>query len=103
MIVMIAIGYMFLLIGAAFIFVGVLGVLRMPDLFQKLQAGTKASTIGLLSIIMGVFFMHPGWWARLLLIAFFIVPAKSIGTHNLSRAAYCNREQMVDADEGDTK
>lgn len=102
MIVMIVIGYLFLLIGTAFIFVGVLGLLRLPDLFHKLQAGTKTSTIGLLSIVVGVFFMHPGWWAKLLLIAFFIVPAKAIGAHNLSRAAYRNREQMVDADAGDT-
>ena len=39
----------FLLLGAAFILLGSLGLLRMPDVFNRLQAGTKSSTLGLIA------------------------------------------------------
>ena len=38
---------LFVLIGAFFIFVGAIGMLRLPDLFMRLHAPAKASTLGL--------------------------------------------------------
>ena len=37
----------FLLIGAFFILIGGIGMIRLPDLFMRLHAPTKASTLGL--------------------------------------------------------
>ncbi len=95
---MFVLGYLFLLIGSVFIFIGVLGFLRMPDIFSKIQAGTKACTLGFLSIVLGVFFMHPEWWGKLLLIGFFALLANPIGSHILSRSAYGNREEKAVTD-----
>ncbi|MRR06564.1 MAG: Na+/H+ antiporter subunit G, partial [Deltaproteobacteria bacterium] len=36
----------FMFIGAFFMFVAALGVLRMPDLFMRLSTTTKAATLG---------------------------------------------------------
>ena len=33
--------------GSAFAFLAALGVVRMPDVFTRMQASTKASTLGL--------------------------------------------------------
>ena len=88
-------GVIFLFIGAFFIFLGVLGIIRMPDVINRLQAGTKATTLGFLSLIVGVFFLEPGWWAKLLVIGFFVVFTNPIGSHNLARAAHKAGESLV--------
>lgn len=42
----------FLMIGAFFTLVGGIGMVRLPDLFMRLHAPTKASTLGLGSFLM---------------------------------------------------
>ena len=42
----------FLLIGAFFMLVGGIGMVRLPDLFMRLHAPTKSSTLGLDSFLM---------------------------------------------------
>ncbi|ENV31700.1 Na+/H+ antiporter subunit G [Acinetobacter gerneri] len=42
----------FLIIGAFFILVGGIGMIRLPDLFMRLHAPTKASTLGLGSFLL---------------------------------------------------
>lgn len=88
-------GSVFLITGAVFIFLGVLGVVRMPDVINKLQAGTKATTLGFLSIVLGMLFLRPEMWGKLLIIAFFVMATNPIGSHNLARAARKNREKLV--------
>lgn len=41
----------FLLIGAFFMLVGGIGMIRLPDLFMRLHAPTKSSTLGLGSFL----------------------------------------------------
>ena len=80
-------GSFFFLVGAFFVFVGALGVLRMPDVYNKLQAGTKATTLGFVSIALGLLCFQPGWMLKILLIAFFVLLTNPIGSHALARAA----------------
>jgi multicomponent Na+:H+ antiporter subunit G len=81
------VGSFFLLVGAFFTFVGALGVLRMPDVYNKLQAGTKATTLGFLSLAVGLIFLQPSWALRALLVAFFVLLTNPVGSHALARAA----------------
>jgi multicomponent Na+:H+ antiporter subunit G len=76
-----------LLIGALFTFLGALGLLRMPDVYNRLQAGTKSVTLGSLSILMGIGIAHPGWWANLLIIAVLILFTNPVGSSTIARAA----------------
>lgn len=92
---MIIAGSVLLIIGAVFIFLGTLGVLRMPDTVNRLQAGTKATTLGFISIIAGAMFLHPSWWAKLLVIGFFVLFTNPVGSHNLARAAHDSGEKLV--------
>ncbi len=96
---MFIIGYILLLAGALFIFLGILGVLRMPDLFNKLQAGTKAATLGFIFLIAGLLFIHPEWWGKILLVGFFVLLTKPVASHTLARTAHSNREEMIIHDE----
>ncbi len=73
----------FLVIGAFFIFVGGLGMVRLPDLFMRLHAPTKASTLGLgsfliASIIYSAFSLRLGFPELLItLLAFITAPVSA--------------------------
>ena len=82
------IGYAFVLIGGIFLFLGSLGIYRMPDVYNRLQAGTKASTMGAMSTFMGVGLIQPEWFFKTLIIVIFIAIANPLSSHALGRGAY---------------
>ncbi len=79
---------LFLLVGGLFCLLGALGLLRMPDVYNRIQAGTKAATLGALAFILGVGLLQPEWWAKLLCIAGFILLTNPIGSSTIARALY---------------
>ena len=48
------IGSIMVLLGAIFHFSAGLGMLRMPDAYTRMQAGTKASTLGNTLVLSGL-------------------------------------------------
>ncbi|MCG6965071.1 MAG: monovalent cation/H(+) antiporter subunit G [Chromatiaceae bacterium] len=78
----------FLILGALFCFLGALGVVRMPDVYNRIQAGTKAVTLGSLALLLGVGLHHPDWWPKLLAVGLFILLTNPIGSSTLARAFY---------------
>ena len=74
-------------IGTAFLFLGSLGVFRFPDVYNRLQAGTKCTTLGAFLTIIGVGLMEPSWFVKCLLIACFILLTNPISSHALGRAS----------------
>ena len=82
------IGSTLVLLGAVFHFSAGLGMLRMPDVYTRMQAGTKASTLGNTLILAGLAFYHPGWSLKLLIIVYFVLMTNPISSHALARAAY---------------
>ncbi len=81
-------GYVFIVIGAIFLFLGGLGIVRLPDIYSRLQAGTKASTLGAMSLILGVGFLNPAWLVKSLIIIVFIALSNPISSHALARGSY---------------
>lgn len=74
-------------IGTVFLFLGGLGVFRFPDVYNRLQAGTKCTTLGAFLTIIGVGLMEPSWFVKCLLIACFILLTNPISSHALGRAS----------------
>lgn len=81
-------GSVVFLAGAIFLFLGGLGVLRMPDLYNRIQAGTKATTLGALLSCAGIAIIHPDWIARLTILSLFILLTNPVSSHVLARAAH---------------
>ncbi len=73
----------FLVLGAFFMLVGSIGMVRLPDLFMRLHAPTKSSTLGLGSFLIAsmIFFAFQGrfGFAELLitLLAFITAPVSA--------------------------
>lgn len=89
------IGSILVLLGAIFLFSAGLGMFRMPDAYTRIQAGTKASTLGNLLVLVGLCVYHPGWSLKLLLIAYFVLMTNPISSHALARAAHGIRVPMT--------
>lgn len=79
-----------ILIGALFILIAAIGILRMPDLLIRMHAATKAGTLGAGLILVGVMFHFQRWYVTIegLLTILFILITAPIASHLLSKAAY---------------
>ena len=92
---MVIVGWVFVSFGGLFMLLGALGLVRMPDVFNRLQAGTKATTLGFLSIVVGAIVLRPDWWSKLLVVAGFVLLTNPIGSHNLARASHGVHEKRI--------
>lgn len=74
--------------GSIFLFLGSLGLNRMPDAYNRIQTGTKASTLGTILSLTGLFFFFPGWFGKFMILILFVMITNPISSHVLARAAY---------------
>lgn len=89
------VGSLFIFLGAFFLFSAGLGLLRMPDTFTRIQAGTKASTLGNILVLVGIGFYHPDWALKLLVVGYFVLMTNPLSSHALSRAAHARGVPMT--------
>jgi multicomponent Na+:H+ antiporter subunit G len=88
--------------GVAFILIAGLGVTRLPDVFQRMHAATKAGGIGTTLVILGV--LVAGEIARPLtgvLTILFMLLTLSVASQMLARAAYISGAELEGIDRGD--
>lgn len=81
-------GACLILAGSLFLFLAALGLLRMPDSYTRIQAGTKASTLGTMLTFVGLAFIVPSWIGKLVILILFIVITNPVSSHVLARAAH---------------
>ena len=84
------IGYILLTAGVAFDLFGCIGLVRLPDVYNRLQASTKAVTLGTAMILISVLFFT-GFGAigvKALLCIWFILITSPTAAHAISRAAH---------------
>jgi multicomponent Na+:H+ antiporter subunit G len=83
-------GAILVLVGGFFLFVGSFGVVRLPDVYCRMHAATKATTLGLVGILLATFLVLPNQqigFRAILAIAFAFLTAP-VGAHMIARAAY---------------
>lgn len=92
------IAYILLSFGAVLIFIAAVGILRMPDLYMRASAVTKASVLGVGLMLIGAifYFQSFGVAMRALAILFFVVATGPVGAHMIARAAYITGEKLWD-------
>jgi len=84
------IGFIFITIGLAFDFLGCLGILRLPDVYNRLQAATKCVTLGTCSILFGMFLIvgFTGGGIKAILCIIFLLLTSPVAAHALARASH---------------
>ena len=77
-------------VGLVFDFFGCVGLIRLPDVYNRLQAATKCVTLGTFSIMLGTFaisgFTSVG--IKALMCGIFLLITSPTAAHALSRGAY---------------
>ena len=77
-------------IGTTFILLASIGVVRMPDVYMRMQVSTKGASLGAGCVLLAVpiFFGDVAVGVRALLVIVFIFLTTPISAHMLARAAY---------------
>ena len=83
------IGTIFIVIGLVFDIAGCIGLIRLPDVYNRLQATTKSITLGTCSILLGAFIIKgfTGIGVKSLLCIMLLLFTAPAAAHALSRAA----------------
>jgi multicomponent Na+:H+ antiporter subunit G len=78
------------LAGAAFMLVAALGVVRLPDIYTRMQAATKAATVGVVGVMCGVAvaFADAPVTARVALVSAFLLLTSPVAAHAIARSAH---------------
>nr|MBF0222278.1 monovalent cation/H(+) antiporter subunit G [Desulfobulbaceae bacterium] len=76
-------------IGVLFFLSGTIGLLRLPDIYTRLHALTKADNVGLGFVVLGLAIQATSWSEviRLVLIWFLVLLASAISCHLVADAA----------------
>jgi len=84
------IGLIFIGAGLTFDVIGCLGLVRLPDVYNHLQAATKCVTLGTCSILFGTFLIVGVSAAGLkaLLSIAFLVLTSPVAAHAIARGAH---------------
>lgn len=90
-------GVIFLL-GSFFILISAIGLIKMPDLFTRMSATTKASTLGVGLVLLGtaLFWQDIGISARAIIIVTFLFLTAPVAAHIIGRAAYFDKVPLWD-------
>lgn len=93
----------FLLVGLFFMLVGAIGLVRLPDAYNRLHAATKCSTLGLLGLLLAAVahFADPRVLVIAVLTVFFIFVSNPVGSHLLAKAALATRTPQWSGTVGD--
>lgn len=76
------------LVGSIFIFIASLGLIRFKDLYSRMHASTKATSFGILLIIIGIglFFNSGIIWLKATLIIIFIYLTAPLAAHSIAKS-----------------
>ncbi|WP_313802977.1 monovalent cation/H(+) antiporter subunit G [Cytobacillus sp.] len=89
-----------ILIGAFLSLVAAFGVIRLPDVYTRNHAASKAATLGVLTVLLGTFlyfYVEEGHVnSRVILGIVFIFITSPVAGHLISRAAYNSGVKLWD-------
>lgn len=83
------IGWIIIWSGIIFDILGCLGLIRFPDVYNRLQASTKCVTLGTFGIMVGIFFINgfTPLGIKALICGLFILLTSPVGAHALMRGS----------------
>ncbi|MFC1761846.1 monovalent cation/H(+) antiporter subunit G [Planctomycetota bacterium] len=90
------IGYILITIGVLFNLFGCIGLVRFPDVYNRLQASTKCVTLGTILLLLGVALIS-GWGAltaKALICAVFVLITSPTAAHAIAKGAYASGVEL---------
>jgi multicomponent Na+:H+ antiporter subunit G len=83
------IGWIIIWIGIAFDILGAIGLVRFPDVYNRLQASTKCVTLGTFGIMVGIFLLRgfSPMGIKALICGAFLLLTSPVAAHALMRGS----------------
>ncbi|MGD2076903.1 MAG: monovalent cation/H(+) antiporter subunit G [Chloroflexota bacterium] len=75
-------------VGTFFSVVGILGLIRLPDVYSRLQATGKVAVFGVVLLLVAAAAWTPLSWGRALLLIMLLMVAGPVTSHAIASAAY---------------
>ncbi len=93
----------FLAVGAFFGLVGSIGIIRMPDVYNRIHSETIVVVGGTVMILLGAVLLRgfSMFSLKALIIAIFLFVTSPVGSHALARAAHKSKVKMYPGTIGD--
>lgn len=89
-----------LLMGGAFILIGALGIVKLPDFYTRLHAPTKATTLGIGCILLASMALHAlrgdGLSIHELVISLFLFITAPVSAYMVAKAALQRRTKLLE-------
>lgn len=95
------IGLLFITIGVVFCALGVLGIMRLPDVYSRLHASGKVAILGIFGLLAGTAILLPDATLKLLGLGVFILLTSPVASHAIASAAYRSGVPLKQADRDD--
>ena len=82
--------WIFILSGAAFVVVGGIGLLRLPDFYTRIHAAGITDTMGAWLMLVGLMFQAGLTLVtvKLVMLLFFLIATSPLASHALAKAAF---------------
>ena len=92
------IGYILIVIGILFDIFGCIGLVRFPDVYNRLQASTKCVTLGTFLLLIGVAVASasklPALSMKAIICAVFILITSPTAAHAIAKGAYASGVEL---------
>ncbi|NDJ53780.1 MAG: monovalent cation/H(+) antiporter subunit G [Chloroflexi bacterium] len=88
MVILQILGLIALGVGSFFSIMGIVGIFRFPDVYTRLHATGKVSTLGLISLMIGSGLLEPSQGLKLMALTIFLLISAPVASHAISLAAY---------------
>jgi multicomponent Na+:H+ antiporter subunit G len=76
------------IVGTAFSIVGILGLVRLPDVYTRMHATGKVATFGVVLLTVAAMFATPFAWSKGLVLIALLILAGPVVSHAIGSAAY---------------
>jgi multicomponent Na+:H+ antiporter subunit G len=86
------VGYILIAVGILFNIFGCVGLVRFPDVYNRLQAATKCVTLGTVLLLVGVALANGtgALAAKAIICAVFVLATSPTAAHAIARGAYAS-------------
>jgi len=92
------VGYILIMVGILFDIFGCIGLVRFPDVYNRLQASTKCVTLGTILLLVGVALVSASGptVAKALVCAVFILITSPTAAHAIAKGSYASGVALWD-------
>jgi multicomponent Na+:H+ antiporter subunit G len=74
--------------GTFFSMVGIIGMMRLPDVYTRIHASGKVATLGLLGLLLGAALLMPELTLKALALGLFLLITAPVASHAIAASAH---------------